>query len=88
MLVPPENRLALAAKIREIIGDPARQSRMSAANLETARQYRSASAEKRVEIYRRVREMSKPDASRKPRPKRGSARMPKCEVKEALCRGC
>jgi glycosyltransferase involved in cell wall biosynthesis len=41
-LVPPGGRRALAAKIREVVTDPARLARMSARNLETAKQYTEA----------------------------------------------
>lgn len=58
-LVPPGDRVALAAKIREVVCDPQRLSRMSHENLETARQYRAEILrEKRVGFYQYVREQT------------------------------
>lgn len=54
-MVPPGDAAALAAKIREVIGDPARMTRMSARNLDKARDYRAdLLRERRNEFYRRV----------------------------------
>ncbi len=39
-LVPPGNRVALAAKLRALLNDPERRARMSARNLSAARPYR------------------------------------------------
>ena len=39
-MVPPGNAEALAAKIREVVGDPARMAHMSARNLQKAGEYR------------------------------------------------
>ena len=39
-LVPPGDAAELARKIREVVGDPGRMARMSARNLEKAREYR------------------------------------------------
>ncbi len=55
-LVPPGNVEALAAKIREVLEDPERRARMSAANLATARGYRESELhDRRVAFYRVVR---------------------------------
>jgi glycosyltransferase involved in cell wall biosynthesis len=56
-LVPPGDTAALAAKIREVVTNPQRLSRMSRENLQTARQYRAEILrEKRVAFYQLVRE--------------------------------
>jgi glycosyltransferase involved in cell wall biosynthesis len=56
-LVPPGDAEALAAKIREVVGDPERRARMSRRNLEAARTYRAERlAEIRCEFYRAIRE--------------------------------
>lgn len=58
-LVPPGDAAALAAKIREVVGDPARLSQMSRQNLDTARLYRAEILrEKRVGFYQYVREQT------------------------------
>ena len=58
-LVPPGNVAALASKIREVTTDPERMARMSARNLEKAKEYRDeALREQRNEFYRYVREMT------------------------------
>jgi glycosyltransferase involved in cell wall biosynthesis len=58
-LVPPGDSAALAAKIRAVVTDPLRLSRMSRANLETARQYRvEILREKRVAFYQYVRDQT------------------------------
>jgi len=52
-LVPPNDVGALAKKIREVAGDPERRARMSARNLEKAKDYRSdVLRARRVEFYR------------------------------------
>ncbi len=56
-LVPPNDVGALAAKIREVIGDRERLARMSARNLIKAREYRSDLLRaRRVEFYRYLKE--------------------------------
>jgi glycosyltransferase involved in cell wall biosynthesis len=56
-LVAPGEATTLAAKIREVLLDSARLARMSARNLEVARQYRDdLLAEKRLAFYERLRE--------------------------------
>jgi glycosyltransferase involved in cell wall biosynthesis len=42
----------LAKKIHEVLADPARMSRMSARNLEKAREYAEAPGERRLAFYR------------------------------------
>ena len=55
-LVPPNDVGALAAKIREVVGDRERLARMSARNLEKAREYRTdALRARRVDFYRYLR---------------------------------
>jgi glycosyltransferase involved in cell wall biosynthesis len=55
-LVPPGDVAALAAKIREVLEDPDRRARMSAANLATARGYRESELhDRRVAFYRELR---------------------------------
>ena len=56
-LVAPNDAVALAAKIREVIGDGDRLGRMSARNLKKAREYRSELLRtKRVDFYRYLKE--------------------------------
>lgn len=56
-IVPPGSAPALAAKIREIVMDPARMSRMSAQNLAKAREYRiEILRERRTAFYHELRE--------------------------------
>jgi len=58
-LVPPGDAAALAAKIGEVVIDPARLSRMSGYNLATARQYRQGTLRgKRIAFYQYVREQT------------------------------
>jgi glycosyltransferase involved in cell wall biosynthesis len=58
-LVPPGDAAALARKIREVVCDPDRMARMSARNLEQARQYREdALSGRRIAFYQRVREVT------------------------------
>ena len=55
-LVPPSDVEALATKIREVLEDPERRARMSAANLATARGDRESELhDRRVALYREVR---------------------------------
>jgi glycosyltransferase involved in cell wall biosynthesis len=55
-MVPPGDVAALAAKLREVIGDPARRARMAARNLEVAKRYRAeVLRERRLEFHRLVR---------------------------------
>ena len=56
-LVPPGDAAALATKIGEIARDPDRMARMSARNLERARDYRDdLMQERRVNFYRSLRQ--------------------------------
>ncbi|MFB2933856.1 glycosyltransferase family 4 protein [Aerosakkonemataceae cyanobacterium BLCC-F154] len=56
-LIPPGNAAALAAKIREVVTDRQRMNRMSARNLEKAREYKDeVLRERRIAFYRYVRE--------------------------------
>jgi glycosyltransferase involved in cell wall biosynthesis len=58
-LVPPGDSAALAAKIREVVTNPQRLSRMARENLATAHQYREEILrEKRVAFYQYVREQT------------------------------
>jgi glycosyltransferase involved in cell wall biosynthesis len=58
-LVPPGNRDALAAKIREVVTDPGRLARMSARNLALAREYdERILRQQRIDFYRYVREQT------------------------------
>ncbi|MEY3867405.1 MAG: hypothetical protein RLZZ338_1296 [Cyanobacteriota bacterium] len=58
-MVPPGNVTALATKIRQVITDPDRMERMSARNLQTAKEYRDEILQKqRIEFYRYVREIT------------------------------
>jgi glycosyltransferase involved in cell wall biosynthesis len=50
-LVPPDDALALANKICEVLADPVRMARMSARNLEKAREYSQAPAQRRQAFY-------------------------------------
>jgi len=55
--VPPGDVRALAEKISEVVNDPARMTRMSAHNLEKAREYREdLLRERRHEFYQKLRE--------------------------------
>jgi glycosyltransferase involved in cell wall biosynthesis len=55
-LVPPGDAGVLAAKIQEVVADPARRARMSAANLATVAGYREAELhDRRVAFYRELR---------------------------------
>jgi glycosyltransferase involved in cell wall biosynthesis len=59
-LVPPGNRSALAAKIHTVATDPQRLARMSARNLEEAKQYGEAVLRpRRLAFYRHVRDMTR-----------------------------
>src|SRR5262249_10510127 len=52
-MVPPGNRTALAAKIREVVTDPERLARMSARNLALAREYdEKFLRQQRIDFYR------------------------------------
>ena len=54
-MVPPNDASALARKIREVVGDPPRMVRMSARNLEKAREYRyDVLSERRRGFYEHV----------------------------------
>ena len=54
-IVPPNDASALARKIREVVGDPPRMVRMSARNLEKAREYRyDVLSERRRGFYEHV----------------------------------
>ena len=56
-LVPPGDPAALAAKIREVVGDPGRMARMSARNLQKAGEYREELLrERRVAYYQYLRD--------------------------------
>lgn len=56
-MVPPNDAETLAAKIREVIADPARMTRMSARNLEKAKEYHEdILRERRNTFYRTVKE--------------------------------
>ena len=56
-LVPPGDTVALARKIREVIGDPGRMARMSVRNLEKAKEYREETLRtRRLEFYLQVKE--------------------------------
>ncbi|WP_341732794.1 glycosyltransferase family 4 protein [Microcoleus sp. EPA2] len=58
-LVPPGDVAVLASKIREVVTDPERMARMSARNLEKAKDYTDeVLREQRNEFYRYVREMT------------------------------
>ena len=53
-LIPPGDAAVLAQRIQEVSGDPERLARMSARNLEAARQYESGITRARREEYLRV----------------------------------
>jgi glycosyltransferase involved in cell wall biosynthesis len=56
-MVPPGDAAALAAKLNEVLKDPARLARMSARNLEAAREYHVDKIRaKRLAFYTHVRE--------------------------------
>jgi glycosyltransferase involved in cell wall biosynthesis len=58
-MVTPGDVDALASKIREVVTDPERMARMSARNLEKAREYRDELLrEKRIAFYRYVRQQT------------------------------
>ena len=58
-LVPPGNVAALASKIREVATNPERMARMSARNLQKAKDYTDeVLSQQRNEFYRYVREMT------------------------------
>ncbi|KAB8321052.1 glycosyltransferase family 4 protein [Tolypothrix campylonemoides VB511288] len=58
-IVPPGDVNALARKIREVVTDPERMARMSARNLEKAREYKDeVLREQRIEFYRYVRNVT------------------------------
>ncbi len=59
-MVPPENVTALAAKIREVVTNPERMARMSARNLEKAKDYREETLrDRRNDFYRYLRDQTK-----------------------------
>lgn len=55
-LVPPNDVRALANKVREVLADPSRMARMSARNLEKAREYSDAADQRRQLFYRHVKD--------------------------------
>lgn len=56
-MVPPGNALALASKIREVLSDPSRMTRMSARNLKKAREFEDhILAKRRREFYQAVKD--------------------------------
>jgi glycosyltransferase involved in cell wall biosynthesis len=58
-MIPPGDVAALANKIREVVTNPERMARMSARNLEKAKDYRDeVLCDRRNEFYRYVREMT------------------------------
>lgn len=58
-LVPSDDTVALADKIRQVVTDPARMARMSSRNVETAKQYGEEKLRsRRVAFYRHVRDMT------------------------------
>jgi len=58
-MVPPGDVTALANKIREVVTDPERIARMSARNLEKAKEYREEVLyERRKKFYRYVPEVT------------------------------
>lgn len=58
-MVPPNDILTLATRIREVVTDPARMARMSARNLEHARMYREDVLwKRRLAFYRYVRDQT------------------------------
>ena len=50
-MVPPNDPAALAAKIHEVLSDPGRMTRMSARNLEKAKEYRQDSLDRRRHAF-------------------------------------
>jgi glycosyltransferase involved in cell wall biosynthesis len=57
-MVPPGNAIALANKISEVVGDPAKMSLMSARNLSVAQEYRQELIQKRrLDFYRYMQEI-------------------------------
>jgi glycosyltransferase involved in cell wall biosynthesis len=70
-LVPPGDALALARKIREVITDPARMTRMSARNLAKAQRYSDAAlTSRRGAFYRYLRTCNEAWLERKKCPRR------------------
>ncbi|HEY2389521.1 MAG TPA: glycosyltransferase family 4 protein [Candidatus Binatia bacterium] len=64
-LVPPGDVAALAARIREVVGDPARLRRMSERNLDAARRYREDLLdEQRLAFYAHLRSVTEARARR------------------------
>ena len=58
-LVPPNNAIALASKIREVLSDPGRIERMSRRNLEKAKEYSEENLRnKRCEFYNFIKEIT------------------------------
>lgn len=57
-LVPPNDAPALARTIRQVLAEPARMARMSARNLEKAREYGEALGERRQAFYRHVKDQT------------------------------
>jgi glycosyltransferase involved in cell wall biosynthesis len=58
-LVPSNDTVALADKIRQVVTNPARMARMSSRNVETAKQYGEEKLRgRRVAFYRHVRDMT------------------------------
>jgi len=58
-MVPPGDVAALASKIREVVTDPDRMARMSARNLEKAKEYTDeVLRQQRLIFYRYVREQT------------------------------
>jgi glycosyltransferase involved in cell wall biosynthesis len=50
-LVPPNDPQALAGKLQEVLQDPSRRQRMSAANLKKAREYEETLLEQRRDLF-------------------------------------
>ena len=68
-IVPPGDALALAARIREVVGSPSRLASMSARNLARAREYAEpVLARRRDEFYRQVRDRTQEWLRTHPRP--------------------
>ncbi len=58
-MVPPDDVAALAAKIQEVLTDPARMTKMSARNLEKSKEYREdILSERRTDFYKYVRQQT------------------------------
>jgi glycosyltransferase involved in cell wall biosynthesis len=53
-LIAPDDAPGLAKKIHEVLADPARMRRMSARNLDKAREYAEAPGERRLAFYREL----------------------------------